>query len=313
MKKIIINISMVLFCFLTYYISSAQICLLSDEFEGQSLDSEWLHYQSQYYNTEVSSGQLTIDIEGSNCNNNCPWYHSASAGFIYKNISGDFELISVVQSEEASGSNSGDDISNDTQLGGLMARDGNSGSENYVFNVVGKRFDVSSIETKSTTNNSSGTIEHFGIINTRAELRMSRQGSVFNMYSRDLGDSIWIHRSIFNRPDLPDTLQVGVIAYAFESYPEDLAVKFDYVRFSKITKVNTWVGGNGMWNNNAMWSLNEVPDSTHHVKIDNLQAQTIQILQSETYKCFNLDIQSDLTQLIIEGQLIIQSTNETCE
>jgi len=55
-----------------------------------------------------------MDIDGTNCNNNCPWYHSQSTGFIYKNIIGDFDLISVVEFEESSGANSGNDISNDT-------------------------------------------------------------------------------------------------------------------------------------------------------------------------------------------------------
>ncbi len=313
MRQIFLYISLVLFCFLTLNIVSAQLCVLSDEFDGPTLDSEWLHYQSQYYNAEVSNGQLIMDIDGSVCNNTCPWFHSQSAGFIYKNISGDFELISVVQSEEASGSNMGDDINNDTQLGGLLARNGNSTSENYVFNVVGTRFDIPSIETKSTTNNSSGTIEHFELMNTRSELRMTRQGAIFKMYSRDLGESAWIIRSTFNRPDLPDTLQVGIIAYAFESYPEDLAVKFDYVKFSEFTKINSWLGGNGLWNAPNMWSLNEVPDSTHRVIINNPQTQIIQIIQNEFFECYNLNIQNNLTHLEIKGQLNIKFKNLECE
>lgn len=302
----------VIFCLVISHDSKAQLCLLSDEFEGLVLDSSWMHFQQEYYSVDVSNGQLSMDIDGSNCNNNCPWFHSQSAGFVYKNVTGDFDLISVVESEESSGSNSGNDINNDTQLGGLMARNGNSNSENYVFNVVGTRFDIPSIETKSTTNNSSGTIEHFGISNTRAELRMTREGSTFNMYSRDIGDSIWIHRSMFDRPDLPDTLQVGLIAYAFESYPENLVVKFEYMKFSEISKINKWLGGDGMWNNPNMWSLNVVPDSTHHVVFDNTQMQTIQILQNENFKCYNLEIIGDLTELIIEGQFRLMSNYFSC-
>jgi hypothetical protein len=287
--------------------ANAQITNLSDEFEGVSLDPSWQHYQNQYYTASVDNGQLSMDIDGANCNNNCAWYHAQSAGFIYKLVSGNFEVVCIARSEEASGSNIGDDIANDTQLGGLLARNGLSVSQNYVFNVIGTRFDVPSIETKSTSNNNSGTIEHFGVSSTEAELRMIREGSVFTMYSRDLGATEWTQRSTFSRPDLPDTLQVGVIAYAFESYPEDLVVKFDYVRFSDLVKVNKWLGGSGLWQDAGMWSINSVPDSTHSVIIDNPQAQTIQILPAQQFKCLDLDIQGSQTEFIVDGQFEVKS------
>lgn len=280
---------------------------LSDEFGGISLDPSWQHYQNQYYTATVGNGQLSMDINGANCNNNCAWFHAQSAGFIYKLVAGNFEVVCIARSEEASGSNIGDDIANDTQLGGLLARNGLSASQNYVFNVIGTRFDLPSIETKSTSNNNSGTIEHFGVSGTEAELRMIREGSVFTMYSRDLGATEWIQRSTFNRPDLPDTLQVGVIAYAFESYPEDLVVKFDYVRFSDLVEVNKWLGGSGLWQDAGIWSLNSVPDSTHSVVIDNPQAQTIQILPAQQFKCLYLDIQCSQTEFIVDGQFEVKS------
>jgi hypothetical protein len=248
-----------------------------------------------------------MDIDGTNCNNNCAWFHTQSAGFIYKLVAGDFDVVCLARSEEASGPNMGGDISNDTQLGGLLARNGNSASQNYVFNVVGTRFDLPSIETKSTTNDNSGTIEHFGITNTQAELRMTREGIIFTMYSRDLGAADWIQRSTFNRPDLPDTLQVGIIAYAFESYPEDLVVKFDYVRFADMVAINKWLGGNGFWQDASRWSLNSVPDSTHSVIIDDPQAQTIQILPTQQFKCLYLDVQGSQTEFIVEGQFEVKS------
>ena len=293
-------------------LGQAQLCQFNDDFAGTSLDPAWSEHQSQFYTAEVSNGSLTIDIDGTACNNNCPWFHSQSAGFIYKDIVGDFEVVAAVASEEASGINAGDDINNDTQLGGLMARNKNGIAENYVFNVVGTRFDVPSIETKSTTDDNSGTIEHFPISGTRAELRMTREGSTFRMYSRDLGAADWIHRSTFNRPDLPDTLQVGIIAYAFQSYPEDLAVKVDYVRFSEFTQVNQWLGGHGMWSNQSMWSLNQVPDSSHHVLIDNAQTQTIQILSGENFSCHCLEVNSPFTELIVEGELNVGQYKSGC-
>lgn len=313
MKKMIVDLLLTFAAnFALLNVSHTQICQLSDEFAGESLDPSWLHYQSQYYQSEVSDGFLTLGIDGNTCMNNCPWFHGQSAGFVYKIVYGNFEFISAVESEQASGANAGADINNDTQLGGLMARDPNDASENYVFNVVGTRFDVSSIETKSTTNNNSGTIEPFGIASTRAELRMTREGSIFRMYSRNLGASDWIHRSTFNRPDLPETLQVGLIAYAFESYPVDLAVKFDYVKYSEFSQLNSWVGGSGFWNDASMWSLAQIPNSSHHVLIDNAQAQTIQIGNGEDFSCLTMDVHGELTEFIVEGQLEIGRYNSDC-
>ena len=313
MKEGNIKSWLTLVCIIVFNITNAQLCLLSDEFEDTVLDAEWQQFQSEYYDLELSSGQLTMDINASVCGSSCPWFHSQSAGFIYKTVVGDFELISIVNSEEASGSNSGDDISNDTQLGGLMARDGSTNFENYVFNVVGTRFDTPSVETKSTTNNISATIQAFPISTTRSELRMIRSQSNFYMYSRAIGAQDWVLRSTFNRPDLSDTLQVGVIAYAYQSFPEDLAVKFDYVRYSDLTSINSWLGGDGMWSDHTMWSLNEVPDSTHQVIIDNTQSQVIQILPSENFDCYSLDIDNNISQLNIEGQLNIKSKTTACE
>lgn len=313
MKTGNIKLGLVLFSLLLFNISNAQLCILSDDFEGDTLNSEWQQYGTAYYDLLFDGEQLTMDINNANCSSNCPWYHSESAGFVYKNIVGDFELISVVHAEEASGANAGDDISNDTQLGGLMARNGNSDTENYVFNVVGSRFDNPSIETKSTTNNNSNPIHAFLVATTRSELRMVRSGSVFYMYSRIIGAPTWTLRSTFNRPDLPDTLQVGMIAYAFSSYPQDLAVQFDFIEFSEHTMINSWLGGNGMWSDNTMWSLNVVPDSTHNVIINNSEAQTIQILQNEIFNCYSLDILDNQSQLNIEGQLNVVISTTGCD
>lgn len=282
-----------------------QLCLFNDEFEDLGLNNSWMVYQGNLFTSNLSEGRLKIDINGAECGNNCPWFHAQSAGFIYKEITGDFEVVAAVESIIASGPNAGNDIDNDTQLGGLMARNGQSTTENYVFNVVGTRFDIPSIETKSTINDNSGTIEHFDLLETKAELRMTRVGNTFTMYSRAIGNTDWILRSSFTRNDLPDTLQVGLIAYAFESYPEDLLLEVDYIRFSEIPKINQWIGGDGMWNDATKWSLQIVPNNQHSVVIDNLESQSIQILSEENFTCLHLDVRKNLTDFIIGGALSV--------
>jgi len=288
-------------------IVSGQNCQFSDEFESETLDTSWNHFQSNYYATNITDGKLCMTIDATECNNNCPWFNDDSAGFIYKNIVGDFDFVSIVESVEASGANQGDDIENDTQLGGIMARNGNSPSENYVFNVVGTRFDIPSIETKSTVNGSSGGgIDYFTIDSTRAELRMVREGAIFNLYSRSIGSENWILRSTIIRNDLPDTLQVGMLAYAFLSYPVDLVTKFHYARFNDVLKTNEWNGGSGMWSDPNNWSLNMVPDSSHQVVFDHTEFQLIQILPNESFKCHSISFIDTFTQFQVEGILSLK-------
>jgi hypothetical protein len=289
---------------------NAQECILYDDFQGNQLDSSWIHFQSQYYSDTIMNGKLIVTIDPGVCNNNCPWFNSQSAGFIYKNVGGNFDFVSRTESIISSGPNEGQDISNDTQLAGIMVREANSPPENYIFNVVGTRFDIPSIETKTTVNgSSSGGIQHFAIDSTRSDLRMVRQDSLFQLYSRNIGDSIWILRSSIIRLDFPDTLQLGLIAYAFQSYPMELTAKFDFVSVTKLILENKWLGGNGMWDDPNMWSLNKIPDASHNVVFDNAQQQIVTINQNQVFECNNVEILSDSTELKVEGILNINSKN----
>ncbi|RZS99231.1 T9SS type A sorting domain-containing protein [Aquimarina brevivitae] len=56
-------------------------------------------------------------------------------------------------------------------------------------------------------------------------------GATFELYSRAIGAESWMYRYEFSRPDLPATLQVGLIAYIYEAYPGNLNAQFDWIRF----------------------------------------------------------------------------------
>ena len=220
---------------------SAQLSLLSDEFNNSTLDSSWNLYQTQYYDTPVpiNNGFMYMSLDDIECNRTCVWWVDQNAGLIYKNVTGDFEVVTAVYAKQKSSPSQ--DVERWTQLAGLMARDPNSSSsgiENSVFNVAGMRFDIPSIELKSTVNNVS-TIRPYtdNMSGTAAEVRMVREGSLFSLYSRPIGNSDWIFRDSFSRPDLPETLHVGLIAYVFEAYPGNLLAQFDYIRFSEVDDI----------------------------------------------------------------------------
>ena len=236
--KQLLNILITLFFILFVDNSYAQLNLLSDEFNTTELDASWNLFNTQYYQTPVPvvDGKMVMNLDDVTCNRTCVWWVDQNAGLIYKNVTGNFEVVTAVYAKQKS--NPSQDIDHWTQLAGLIARDpasNSSGLENYVFNVAGIRFDNASIELKSTTNNSS-TIRAYtdNMTGTAAEVRMVREGALFSLYSRPIGGDNWIFRDSFSRPDLPETLQVGLIAYVFEAYPGNLQAQFDYIRFKEV-------------------------------------------------------------------------------
>jgi hypothetical protein len=67
-----------------------------------------------------------------------------------------------------------------------------------------------------------------------AELRICRFGSTFNLYKRSVAtNEAWMLAGSFDRPDLPDTLQVGVNIYT-DSAP-DVQARVENLRIEPIS------------------------------------------------------------------------------
>ena len=108
----------------------------------------------------------------------------------------------------------------------------NLNRENYVFIVVGDDGDGLSIETKNT-------IDSLSKYNgpswdaAEAELRLCRVGQTFNLYKRHVNSTEnWISAASFERPDLPQTLQVGLNIYS-DSTP-DLQIRYDHIKLDHV-------------------------------------------------------------------------------
>jgi hypothetical protein len=63
------------------------------------------------------------------------------------------------------------------------------------------------------------------------QLRVCGVGATFRLLARETETAAWVERASFDRPDLPEVLQVGPMGYANNPDP-DLRVSFDYVRFA---------------------------------------------------------------------------------
>ncbi|HMD80431.1 MAG TPA: hypothetical protein VKE92_03925 [Anaerolineales bacterium] len=161
------------------------------------------------------------------------WFMSERGVLVYKPVSGNFKITAEVLVSKNSDPSQPPGGDGTVQLGGLMTRDGTGGPENYVFIVVGDDGNGLSIETKNT-------VDSFSTYNgpswdaSEAELRLCRFDSVFNLYRRHIGASeAWTLAGSYDRPDLPDELQVGVNIYT-DNAP-DLRVQFDHLRIESIT------------------------------------------------------------------------------
>lgn len=161
------------------------------------------------------------------------WFMAEQGVLFYQDMTGNFKItaqITTSKSSEPTQSPGGDGT---VQLGGVMARHGSSSRENYVFIVVGNDGGGLAVETKTTQADVS---EWEGVDwdSNAAELCLCRVGDTFNLYKRHIEtEEVWLLAAAIPRPDLPDTLQVGINIYS-DSAP-DLQVRYDNVRIEPVT------------------------------------------------------------------------------
>lgn len=155
------------------------------------------------------------------------WFMKQRGVLVYKPVDGDFIITADVYTAKRSAPDRPPGGDGTVQLGGVMARNGDGGQENYVFIVVGDDGDGLSIETKNTTDNFS---EYQGPAwdASSATLRICRVGQTFHLYKRHAeANEPWMEAASFDRPDLPESLQVGVNIYS-DSTP-DLKVRYENI------------------------------------------------------------------------------------
>ena len=207
---------------------------LDDEFEGNAVDSAWTAL-----NTQMVASTVSGDVLRMTPNRNCVWFHADEGPGLIKLVTGDFKVTANVRARRAS--NPSMPAPGIYQFAGLIARDpaGSTAHENYVFTVMGERGGWLTNETKNTIRSSSDVHgPNEGRKHADAELRICRIGQVFRLYNRPPAGGPWKLESTYDRKGapLPETLEVGPIAYTYTNSP-DLVGEFDYVRFGTVTTV----------------------------------------------------------------------------
>lgn len=187
---------------------------------------DWRWYQPELLTSELEKETLKVSIQKENV-----WWKNWRGPMFYNHIKGDADVSVTVKTRKLSDENSIPDIA--YQFGGLILRDpmGDKAltSESYVFNVVGHRGEEGlQVETKSTQDGWSD-VEGHDWPTSDAELRILRQGYVFELFARGIGEDKWKMLVRYERPDLPEVLQLGIIAYAYSAWSgyHDLSASFD--------------------------------------------------------------------------------------
>jgi hypothetical protein len=141
------------------------------------------------------------------------WYMDRQGILAYEPVEGDFRITADVYTMKRADPGQAPGEDGTIQLGRAMARNGTGSQENYVFIVVGSTTNGLAVETKNTINDFS---QYHGPDwdSASASLLLCRSGQTFALYKRHIGsDEAWIPAASFERPDLPENLQVGVNIY----------------------------------------------------------------------------------------------------
>ena len=189
---------------------------------------DWSVFNPNAVDVKAENGSLVLTLKL-----RALWFMSQRGVLMYQPVPGNFKITADVHAAKSSDPSQAPGGDGTVQLGGLMARSGAGGKENYVFIVLGDDGNGLSIETKNTTDSFS---EYHGPEwdASEAELRLCRFGQTFNLYKRHIGaGEPWVLAESIERPDLPDTLQVGANIYT-DSTP-DLRMRFDHLRIETVS------------------------------------------------------------------------------
>ena len=224
-------------------LAATPIAGLSDEFDDAASTQQWQRLNEvEGWNAD----QLNVyDINTTQAGrmvqqpHTAVWYQDWRGPMAFQLVTGDFAFttqVHVSDRDDIGGSDT-DDVPGDGQfsLGGAMIRtprgvtdpaadwtlgsgadDGTNNGENYVFLSLGYGAGANefSLEVKTTRNsNSNLELTSLGPDANTVAVQIARIGdSILTMYQLP-GEDWQVHRR-YTRPDMPDTMQVGLVSYS---------------------------------------------------------------------------------------------------
>jgi hypothetical protein len=182
---------------------------------------------------QSNDGQLTIQPTVSG------WYGTSTGPYLYQTVRGDILLetslvagrVGLVDIPPTQPFNSG----------GIVLRDPvhGPGADNWVMVNIGHQAQFVGTETKTTTDSASVLL--LDDAPHRGRLRLCRVGTTYVMARFLSNDAGWREIRRYERPDLPDEVQLGLVTNGWNSQGErpnanvapDLYARFDYARFRR--------------------------------------------------------------------------------
>jgi len=260
-----------------------QLSEISDEFNRVCSIHEWQNIETVegWSQTHLESFDIHTSNEGqlTMIPWTTAWYNDYRSNLLFKEVAGDFVFTILVNSSNKAGDGQ---PSSTFSLSGAMIRTPTgwtnaatewvTGNQNYVFLSIGSAnvTNVPKFEVKSTTNSSSSL--NFNTVNSlTALIRLVRiDGHIIVLYQ--IPGENFVVRQRYDRSDMPDTVQVGMVtytdwpkvntySYAFHNFntlnsdlnPDptpnqpfnpDLIGTFDYARFENVELPDEFIGLN---------------------------------------------------------------------
>lgn len=191
---------------------------LSTRFENPQALQDWHEFQVEGWEPKweaprIENGQLVLQPRSSG------WFEDNTAGHLYQKVTGDFIVTTRIRVEGTQNPVPQRSFS----LAGLFIRAPRTftaatwepNQENWLFFSVGTAFPAGQpqFEIKSTYDSLS-TLKISEAPEGWMRLRVARSGELFTLLYQADGSSEWTMLDQFIRPDLPETLNVGLTAYA---------------------------------------------------------------------------------------------------
>ena len=191
---------------------------LSTRFDRPQSLQGWQEFQVEGWAPKwepprIEDGRLVLQPRSSG------WFEDNTAGHLYRDVTGDFIVTTRIRVEGT------EDLipQRSFSLAGLFIRAPRTitmdnwvpNQENWLFFSVGTAFPAGQpqFEIKSTYNSLS-TLKISDATTGWMRLRVARSGELFTLLYQEEDSSEWQVLDQFIRPDLPETLNVGLTAYA---------------------------------------------------------------------------------------------------
>jgi len=224
----------------TAYPDAPDLASLSDEFDDPQTLACWIRRDeaegelATYTGLRIEDSALHVLPEPSG------WFDGHRGPFFYKLVTGDFRLeVAVTASSLASPTLP---PSLPFNSAGIVVRAPRTPEslENWVMWDVGAQYNAQPNHEGKTTVNSDSTL-YITEGGFSGRIRLCRLGARIEL-ARDTGDG-FVTIQVFERPDFPDMMQVGLCATAWNGHggspnvtiPADLQARWEYARFSPIT------------------------------------------------------------------------------